>query len=268
MNLLVSPSDWVDTSWSTEKPRPRTSSHPGGWGPHRGRNSVSGSLNATRRPGVVSQTAGGALCDTAKQTNETTEHKKLTIQIITFTFKTSLKMGSVVCFFTAVFSLLLLSGSTHSLTYLRRDVQDAEAGVARRRGRAVDAKLTGDTSSSWGLHSWGFCRRPPWPPDRNCWRCSWGKVPTLPSHWCSQTHHSLCCCCCCCPEGGPTQTEGPRFTLAKAELLRLQDQSRFLIVLSSYPLPSWIFRTKGGLFFCPSGRLFLVTVFGFIEQVW
>lgn len=63
-------------------------------------------------------------------------------------------MGSVVCFFTAVFSLLLFSGSTHSLTYLRRDVQDAEGGVARGRGRAVDdAKLTGDTSSSWGLRS-------------------------------------------------------------------------------------------------------------------
>lgn len=221
MNLVVSPSDWADTSWSTGKPGPRTSSRPGGWGPHRGRISVSGSLNATQRPGVVSQTAGGALYDTAKQTNETTEHRELTIQIITFTFKTSLKTGSVVCFFTAVFSLVLFSGSTHSLTYLRREAQDAELGAARRRRRAEDdTELTGDISSSWGLQSWDFCRRQPWPPDRNCWRCSWGKVPVLPSHWRSQTHRSLCCCCCCCPAGGPTQTEGAPFTLVEAEWLQ------------------------------------------------
>lgn len=84
------------------------------------------------------------------------EHKEKTIIIITVgnTFKTSSKMGLVVCFFTAVFSLLLFSGSTHSLTYLRTDVQGGDVYAPKgSKCAAPGVQLTSDTASSWGLHS-------------------------------------------------------------------------------------------------------------------
>lgn len=60
--------------------------------------------------------------------------------------------------------------------------------------------LTGDTSASWYLHRWDFCRRRLLSPDRRCWCCRPEPAPALQPPWCSQRGCCLCWCCCYCPE--------------------------------------------------------------------
>lgn len=73
---------------------------------------------------------------------------------------------------------------------------------------------------------------------------------------------------------GQTQREKPGDAWERARMIigELQQEliinNMFLMVLSTYPLPRWILRTKGSLFFCPSGWSLLVAVFGFFKQVW
>lgn len=149
--------------------------------------------------------------------------------------------------------------------------------------------LTGDTFSSWRLHSWDFCRRPPWSPDRTHWRCRWEKAPALLSRW---PHWRDCSLSCCCPEGG--QKQGETFHSKRRKgvsvMTTIAEKGGFcvrrdVVVITimcechhrklhwnvffksspSYSFSSRVFRTKGRFFLCPCGEPIQVTVFASLK---
>lgn len=137
-------------------------------------------------------------------------------------------MGSVVCFFTAVFSLLLFSGSTHSLTYLRKDVQDAEVYAAQRRrlgyhdimilSARVTVLLLGVSIAeiSAGAH-------------RDLQTGSVGVVVEgklqFSRHHDTLKDNTVCAVAAVAALVGRTQTESSRFTCAKTESLQLETRT-------------------------------------------